>query len=155
MGNMMAMLLLSRLFCHLPLHLYFNLTVQVNMLPWIPSGLLCPARSLWDVTVMLRTTTHCAYFSFSVFHIVQKLNKSWLFKKWKWLVGGEKTTRKALARGAQWVRYQPARLKVTCLIPSQGACLGCRFGSYRGVWERQPIDVSLPLFLPLFPSVNK
>lgn len=43
-----------------------------------PLGLLFPTRSLWDVTVMLRATITCTFVSFSVFHIVQKLdlNKS-------------------------------------------------------------------------------
>ena len=38
------------------------------------------------------------------------------------------------------------------LIPSQDTCLGCGPGA--GAHERQPhIDVSLPFFLPPFPSV--
>ena len=38
-------------------------------------------------------------------------------------------------------------------IPSQGTCLSCRPGPWLGVHESQPhIDVSLPLFLPPFPS---
>ena len=40
-------------------------------------------------------------------------------------------------------------------IPSQGTCLGCRPGPQEGPSERQPhINVSLPLFLPPFPSLN-
>ena len=40
-------------------------------------------------------------------------------------------------------------------IPTKGTCLGCRPGPQYRVLERQPhIDVSLPLFLPLFPSLK-
>ena len=64
-----------------------------------------------------------------------------------------KTPRLALAGMAQWVECQPANQKVTSLIPSQGTCLGCRPGPHLVVCKRQPhIDVSLPLFLPPFPS---
>ena len=35
-------------------------------------------------------------------------------------------------------------------IPSQDTCLGCRPGPQLGACERQPINISLPLFLPPF-----
>ena len=45
--------------------------------------------------------------------------------------------------------------KVTGLIPSQGTCLGCQPGPWWEAHKRQPhIDVSLPLFLPPFPSLK-
>ena len=53
---------------------------------------------------------------------------------------------------AQWVGRLLAKQKVTGSVPSQGTCLGCGFGPSHGVCERQPIDVSLPLFLlPFLP----
>ena len=58
-----------------------------------------------------------------------------------------------LAGVAQWIEHWPMNQTVTSLIPSQGTCLGCGPGPQWGVHKRQPhIDVSLPLFLPLFPS---
>ena len=60
----------------------------------------------------------------------------------------------ALAGVAQWIELQPANQRVTGLIPSQSTSLSCGPGPQDGVCERQPhIDVSLPLFLPPFPSV--
>ena len=60
----------------------------------------------------------------------------------------------ALAGVAQWIERQPVNQRVTGSIPSQGTCLGCRPGPQWGARERQPhIDVSLPLFLPPFPSL--
>ena len=53
----------------------------------------------------------------------------------------------ALAGVAQWIEHQPANQKVAGSIPSQGTA------GPLGVWEMQPIDVSLPLFLPPFPSL--
>ena len=52
----------------------------------------------------------------------------------------------------QWVELWPANGKVAGLIPAQGTCLGCRPGPQLEVCERQPMDVSLPLFLPPFSS---
>ena len=40
------------------------------------------------------------------------------------------------------------------LFPGQGACLGCQLVTGWGVCQRQPISVSLPLFLPPFPSLK-
>ena len=61
----------------------------------------------------------------------------------------------ALADVAQWIECRPANQRVTGLNPSQGTCLGCRPGPQQGVCERQPhIDVSLPLFLLPFPSLQ-
>ena len=59
-----------------------------------------------------------------------------------------------LAGVAQWTECQPANQRVTGSIPSRGTYPGCRPGPQLWVLERQPhIDVSLPLFLPPFPSV--
>ena len=54
----------------------------------------------------------------------------------------------AMAGVAQWFEHWPVNQKVASLIPGQGTCGGCRPGSQLGVCERQPIYVSLPLFLP-------
>ena len=70
----------------------------------------------------------------------------------------------SLAGVAQWIEHQPANQRVASLIPSQGTCLGC------GLCALTPsgrllkaegnrwmflshIDVSLPLFLPPFPTL--
>ena len=59
----------------------------------------------------------------------------------------------ALAGVAQWIECQTANQRVAGLIPSQGTYLGCRPGPQWGLHMNQPhIDVSLPLFLPPFPS---
>ena len=47
-----------------------------------------------------------------------------------------------------------AKQKVTGLIPDQGMCLGCGFSPDWGAYETQPINVSLPLYLPHFPSLE-
>ena len=58
---------------------------------------------------------------------------------------------------AQWSKHQPVNQRVAGLIPSQVTCLGCRPGPQLRVYEKQPylshIDISLPLFLPPFPSL--
>ena len=59
----------------------------------------------------------------------------------------------ALAGVAQWTERWPMKQEVTGLIPSQGTCLGCGPGPQLGACKRQPIDVSLPLFLLPFPSL--
>ena len=57
----------------------------------------------------------------------------------------------ALACVAQWIEHGPANQRVTGSSPSQGTYLGCRPGPQEVEHERQPhIDVSVPLFLPLF-----
>ena len=66
------------------------------------------------------------------------------------MVPQEKT---ALAGVAQWTELRPAKWEVTGSIPSEGTCLGCRPSPQLGAWEKQPIIVSLPLFLPPLPSV--
>ena len=58
-----------------------------------------------------------------------------------------------------WLEHCPVNQKVTGLIPGQGTYLGGGFSSGQGGTEREPIDVSLPhhvslpLFLPPFPSL--
>ena len=60
----------------------------------------------------------------------------------------------ALAGVAQWIECQPVNQRVTRSIPRQGTFLGCRPDPQQGAHERQPhTDVSLPLFLPPFPSL--
>ena len=62
----------------------------------------------------------------------------------------------ALAGVAQWIERWPMNQRVAGLIPSPGTCLGCGPSPQEGVNKRQPhIDVSLPLFLPPFPSLKK
>ena len=64
----------------------------------------------------------------------------------------------ALAGVTQWIEWWTANHRVAGLIPTQGTCLVCGTGPHEGVLKRQScIDVSLPLFLPLFPSpeINK
>ena len=59
----------------------------------------------------------------------------------------------ALAGVGQWIEHQPVNPKVTSSIPGQGPCLGCGLGPQLGVCGRQPIDISLPLFLSPFLSL--
>ena len=60
----------------------------------------------------------------------------------------------ALTGVAQWIECQTTYQRVAGLIPRQGTHLGFGPGPQRGVCEGQPhIDVSLPLFLPPFPSL--
>ena len=61
----------------------------------------------------------------------------------------------SLAGVAQWIKLRPANQKVTCLIPSQGTCLGCGPGPQLETWETQLICVSLPDFLPSPVSKSK
>ena len=56
---------------------------------------------------------------------------------------------------AQLVERHPAGQKVASLIPGQGTCLGCGPRPQLGVYERQPIDASLPFSLPSPLSKNK
>ena len=58
-----------------------------------------------------------------------------------------------LAGVAQWIERGPVNQTVAPSIPSQGTCLDCGRSSQLGTCERQLIDVSLPLFLPPFPSL--
>ena len=59
----------------------------------------------------------------------------------------------ALRGVAQRTECRPTKQRVAGLIPSQDRCLGCGPGPQQGACERQlHIDVSLPLFLPSFPS---
>ena len=54
----------------------------------------------------------------------------------------------ALAGVAQWIEHWPRNQKVTGSIPCQGTCLGWGPGPQLGVCKRQPVEFSLPLFLP-------
>ena len=66
----------------------------------------------------------------------------------------EKYKYQALAGVAQWTECRPANQRVASSIPSQGSCLGCGPGPWLEACERQPhTDVSLPVFLPPFPSL--
>ena len=56
---------------------------------------------------------------------------------------------------SQLVGHCPMKQKFPGLIPGQDTCLGFGFVPGWGVYERQPIDVSPPLFLPSFPSLKK
>ena len=56
---------------------------------------------------------------------------------------------------AQWIERRTVNQGVASLIPSQGTCLGCGPGPRWGMFEKQPhTDVSLPFFLPPFPSLK-
>ena len=62
----------------------------------------------------------------------------------------------ALAGVFQWIERQPMNWKVVGSIPVQGTRLSFGQGAQLGMCWRQPINVSLPLFLPPFPlSKNK
>ena len=61
----------------------------------------------------------------------------------------------ALAGVAHWIERGIANQRDAGWIPSQGTCLGYRSDPQKGELERQPhIAVSLPLFLPPFPSLK-
>ena len=61
----------------------------------------------------------------------------------------------ALVGVAQWIECGSANQRVAGSIPSQDTCLGCGPGPQWGAHKRQPhIDVSLPLFLHPFPSLE-
>ena len=69
----------------------------------------------------------------------------------------QKNEELALAGVAQWIGHWSVNWAVTGLIPGQGTWLGCRPGPQLGVYERQPVvvslaHVSLPLFLLPIPS---
>ena len=65
-----------------------------------------------------------------------------------------KNQQRALAGVAQWIDHGSANQRVTGSISSWGTCLGCRPSPQWGPRERQPhTDISLPLFLPPFPSL--
>ena len=51
----------------------------------------------------------------------------------------------------QWIEHLPVNQKIAGSIPSQGTCLGCTRGPLLGAYKKQPIDVSLPVFLSPFP----
>ena len=90
--------------------------------------------------------------------IIGNLEKCFHLRNQLWAVGQSQHYNKrlciSLASVAQWIESQPVKQRVACSIPSQGTCLGCGPGPQWGACERQPhIDVSLPLFLLLFPSL--
>ena len=65
-----------------------------------------------------------------------------------------KSSDAALDGMTQWIECWPEDQSIASSIPSQGTCLGFEPGPRLGVCKRQPhIDVSLPLFLPPFPSL--
>ena len=49
--------------------------------------------------------------------------------------------------------HRPTNWKATDSISGQVTWIGCRFCPCRGEYERQQVDVSLPLVLPPFPSL--
>ena len=68
--------------------------------------------------------------------------------------GNDQNVPIALAGVAQWTECWPLNQRVTGLIPSQGIGLGCGPGPWLEACQTQPhIDISLPLFLPHFPSI--
>ena len=57
---------------------------------------------------------------------------------------------------AQLIGHCLTNCKVASSIPSQGTCLCCRPGFQLSMYEKQLMDVPLPLFRPPFPlSKNK
>ena len=63
---------------------------------------------------------------------------------------------RALADVTQWTEGQPVNQSVAHSIPSQPICLGWGPGPQWGGCERQlQIDISLPPFVPPFPSLYK
>ena len=65
-----------------------------------------------------------------------------------------KSIRRTLAGVAQWTVHWAAKPRVAGVIPSQGTCLVCGPGPQEGVHKgQQHTDVSLPFFLPPFPSL--
>ena len=55
----------------------------------------------------------------------------------------------ALTAVAQWIEHWPENWEVAGSIPARGFGPGPQLGAH----ERQPIDVSLPVFLPPFSSL--
>ena len=64
-----------------------------------------------------------------------------------------KKSEASLTGVAQWVGCRPTNQKVAGSIPGQGTCLVYSPDVQLGGCNRQLIDVSLTLFLPLFPSL--
>ena len=79
------------------------------------------------------------------------------FVKWNHGLIGKFTykNQSALAGVAQWIEIWPVNQRVASSIPGQDIYLGCEPGPQEGAHEWQlHIDVSLPLFLPPFPSLK-
>ena len=70
-----------------------------------------------------------------------------------------KTLASTVTSIAQVVEHRPRNQQVASSIPGQGTCLGCGPGPWLGCVRQAThrcfslIDVSLPLFLPLSPSL--
>ena len=87
--------------------------------------------------------------------IIRKLKKN--NAELLWFKSKIKKCSPARAGVAQWVEHRPANWKVASSIPGQGTSLGYWPGPQLGARGRQPINVSLPLFLspcPLSKKVN-
>ena len=56
-----------------------------------------------------------------------------------------------MAGVAQWIECRPVNQRVSCSIPSQGTCLGCRLGPQMGCMRGNHILMFLSLSFS-FPS---
>ena len=65
----------------------------------------------------------------------------------------KKKKEKALAGVAQWIEHWPANQRVTSLVPSQGMCLGPRWGCARSNHTLMSFPLSFSIPSPL--SKNK
>ena len=80
---------------------------------------------------------------------------------YSWSINCRRFDKIALAGVAQWIEHWPANQKVASSIPGQGTCLGCWPGYWLGgvrgnrLMSLSHVSVSLPLFLPPFPSLSK
>ena len=70
-----------------------------------------------------------------------------------WDTATNKTEVPALAGAAPWIGCRPVHGKLAGSIPGQGTGQRSGPGPRLEVCKRQPISVSLPLFLPPFPSL--
>ena len=66
-----------------------------------------------------------------------------------------KSHKLALSGVAQWIECQPENQRVSGSVPNEGTCLGFEPGAQEETPKKQPhADVSLPVFLLLFPSLK-